>query len=80
MSTKDEPRHPDGFASPNDVVMSDLNTTEKRRILEEWEDDLRGRQTATEENMPAAGDDRLADELSSVHEALRKLTEANQRP
>jgi hypothetical protein len=45
------------YDGPEEVLRDpSLSDDEKRRLLEEWERDLRQLQTATEENMPADTD------------------------
>jgi hypothetical protein len=82
------------FSSP-EILMADkkLSTAEKRKLLEQWKQDLTLEHTATQENMavqqadgtpaPSTGDS--ADLLQRVSDNLRKVSEqdhasASRRP
>lgn len=72
------------FSSP-EILMADkkLSTAEKRKLLQQWKQDLTLEQTATQENMPvqqadgtpapSTGDS--ADLLQRVSDNLRKVSE-----
>ena len=72
------------FSSP-EILMADkkLSAAEKRKLLEQWKQDLTLEQTATQENMPvqqadgtpapSTGDS--ADMLQRVSNSLRKVSE-----
>lgn len=72
------------FSSP-EILMADkkLSTAEKRKLLEQWKQDLTLEQIATQENMPAqqAGgapapsNGESADLLQRVSDCLRKISE-----
>ena len=61
------------FKKPDDVVNAeDLTTTEKKDILEQWEDDAKSLQRATDEGM--SGGKRPG--LAEVKRAQTKLNDA----
>jgi hypothetical protein len=72
------------FSSP-EILMADkkLSTAEKRKLLEQWKQDLTLEQTATQENMPvqqadgtpAPASGESADLLQRVSDCLRKVSE-----
>ncbi len=72
------------FASP-EILMADkkLSTAEKRKLLEQWKQDLTLEQIATQENMPvqqaggtpAPSTGESADMLQRVSNSLRKVSE-----
>jgi hypothetical protein len=72
------------FSSP-EILMADkkLSTAEKRKLLEQWKQDLTLEQTATQENMPvkqaggtpAPSNGDSADLLQRVSNSLRKVSE-----
>ena len=65
------------YETPEDVLAdSRLDDTQKRRVLESWEQDARELAVAEEENMAGGEPNRLSDVL----EALAKLPATDERP
>lgn len=63
------------FASPKNVLESDLAREQKIRVLRQWEYDEREREVAEEENM-GGGE---ADKLSGILKALDQLGDVSER-
>lgn len=68
-----------GFARPADILEAPLAPADKLRLLQEWEQDLRGLLVATDENMPAAPPGptgRTGDLLRDARRAIAALRRA----
>jgi hypothetical protein len=65
---------------PQDVIdRTDLSTSEKIAMLEQWEQDLREQMVAEEEAM-SGGDRALADTLTDVLRSMERLGSAHRPP
>lgn len=69
------------FESPWEIAEAqDLSREEKLKLLTSWEQDLRLKLVASEENMQGQSPGRSAEMLSEVRQALHNLDAADLKP